>query len=80
MAQLRRLREEGVGSDVTVEETAVHGDVVIVRFRWRVTGTASGLSDEHTFSATYRVRDGLIDEVHFYWQHAEALEAVGLRE
>ncbi len=54
------------------------GDRVAVRFIWRGTGRRPELNLEGT--AVYTVRKGRIFGLEFFWDHAEALEILGLSE
>ena len=54
------------------------GDRVLVRFVWRVTSRGPGASVEMT--TIFTVREGRVSCSEFFWDHAEALQAVGLRE
>jgi ketosteroid isomerase-like protein len=53
-------------------------DHVVVRYVWRGAGHGPDLNMEAT--AVFTVRKGRIFEFETFWDHAEALEAVGLRE
>jgi ketosteroid isomerase-like protein len=61
-----------------ISEFVEAGDRVIVRYTWR--GTGSGPDMRMEMTAVYTVRKGKILVVEHFWDHAEALEAVGLRE
>jgi ketosteroid isomerase-like protein len=54
------------------------GDRVAVRFIWR----GAGYGPESNIEATglYTVRKGRTVAIEFFWDHAEVLEALGLRE
>jgi ketosteroid isomerase-like protein len=54
------------------------GDRVAVRQNWRGAGYGPEANLEMTWVGT--VREGKIAFVEFFWDHAEALEAVGLSE
>ena len=54
------------------------GDRVAVRQIWRGAGSGPEANLEMTWVGT--VRKGKIVFVEFFWDHAEALEAVGLKE
>jgi ketosteroid isomerase-like protein len=54
------------------------GDRVVVRLTW--TGVARGTRTQLEFTAVYTVRRGKISYQESFWDHAEALEAVGLSE
>jgi ketosteroid isomerase-like protein len=52
------------------------GDQVAVRFIWRGAGHGPDTSVELT--AVFTVRQGKITDTRYFWDHASALEAVGL--
>ena len=54
------------------------GDRVAVRFIWR--GAGHGPESNMEFTGVYTVRNGRIFGLEFFWDHAEALEAMGLSE
>jgi ketosteroid isomerase-like protein len=54
------------------------GDRVVVRFIWR--GMGRGPESHLEFTAVYTMRKGRISYQESFRDHAEALEAVGLRE
>jgi ketosteroid isomerase-like protein len=54
------------------------GDRVVLRFIWRAEGSGPGLSME--VSSVSTLRKGKTILVEFFWDHAEALETVGLSE
>ncbi len=54
------------------------GDRVVSRWRWRVQG--QGPASETEFTVALTVRAGKVHYQEYFWDHAEALEAVGLRE
>ena len=79
MRQFQRLRDawdadstEPIGAFVDA------GDRALVRFIWHTAGQVPGTDMEFTQVAT--VRDGRIALYEFFWDHAEALKAVGLEE
>jgi ketosteroid isomerase-like protein len=53
-------------------------DHVVVRGTWR--GAGHGPDANFEFTAVFTVRQGKIFGIEFFWDHAEALEAVGLSE
>ena len=54
------------------------GNRVALRFMWRGEGR---LPDSHMeFTAVYTVRNGKVSNQESFWDHAEALEALGLPE
>jgi ketosteroid isomerase-like protein len=54
------------------------GDRVVVRYIWRAVGRGPEASLELTYVATVRKRR--VVYVEFFWNHQEALKAVGLEE
>jgi ketosteroid isomerase-like protein len=54
------------------------GDRVVVRMMWPALGRGPGSRLE--FTSVFTVRSGRISGTEFFWDHAEALEAVGLSE
>jgi ketosteroid isomerase-like protein len=79
MRQWERNREywdtdtfEAVGDPIDA------GDRVVVRLIW--TGVGRGLQTQLEFTAVYTVRKGKVFHQESFWDHAEALEAVGLSE
>ena len=53
-------------------------DRVVVRFVWH--GAGHGPEANMEMTGVFTVRKGRIVFVEFFWDHAEALEAVGLSE
>ena len=64
----------------TLEPTSLidAGDRVIARQTWKAVGRGPGLNMEMTVVFTFR--GGKIFLTEYFWDHAEALEAVGLSE
>jgi ketosteroid isomerase-like protein len=56
------------------------GDKAAVRLVARVRGRGSAVATENRFTAVYTFQNGLIARIQFFFDHREALEAVGLRE
>jgi ketosteroid isomerase-like protein len=54
------------------------GDRVVGRLIWR--GVGRGPQADMEFSAIYTLRDGRVIGVDQFWDHGEALKAVGLEE
>ena len=79
MRQYKRGRESFEVD--TVEPTTdfiAAGDRVVVRIAWSATGQGPEMSIEWT--CVYTIRKGKIFIIEFFWDHAEALKAVGLAE
>jgi ketosteroid isomerase-like protein len=53
-------------------------DRVVVRFIWR--GAGYGPQADIVATGVYTVRKGKVFAIEHFWDHAEALEAVGLSE
>jgi ketosteroid isomerase-like protein len=79
MRQYKRGRES---FDVDTVEPSTDfiaaGDRVVVRIAWRAKGQGPEMSME--FTCVYTIRKGKIFIIEFFWDHAEALKAVGLEE
>jgi hypothetical protein len=61
------------------EITSTHaGDRLIVRLLWR--GVREGVESSMEFTVVYMFRSGRVFYEEIFWDHAEALEAVGLSE
>jgi ketosteroid isomerase-like protein len=79
MRQWERNREswdadtfEAVGDPIDA------GDRVVVRLMW--TGVGRGPRTQLEFTAVYTVRNGKVSYQESFWDHAEALAAVGLSD
>lgn len=51
---------------------------VLVRADWGGTGMASGIETYQNLSSIYTVQDGLISRAEYFFDHQNALKAVGL--
>ena len=54
------------------------GDRVIVRVNWH--GTGRGPQSDMEWTLIFRIRNGRILEVEYFWDYADAVEAAGLSE
>jgi ketosteroid isomerase-like protein len=63
-----------------IREVFAVGDRVVVRNDWGGRGRASGIDLRSSLTAVVDIRDGQVIRIEFYFDHARALEAVGLRE
>jgi ketosteroid isomerase-like protein len=54
------------------------GERVIVRTGWH--GVGQGPQSHMEWTNVFTIRDGRIINVQYFWDHAEALESVGLSE
>jgi ketosteroid isomerase-like protein len=81
-AVLRQVHHNREAWDADVAEPIsdfIHAtDHVAVRFVWR--GRGHGPESNMEVTCVYTVRKGKIIAFEFFWDHAEALEAVGLSE
>jgi ketosteroid isomerase-like protein len=64
----------------TVEVFAVGDDRVVWRGDWHGTGAASGLNTSTSLTTVSTVRDGQVARIEYYFDHNQALKAVGLQE
>ncbi len=71
---------EGGASLSEIREIFPVGDRVVARADWGGRGQASGIDLRSSLTAIYTVRDGQITKIEFFFDHAQALEAAGLRE
>jgi ketosteroid isomerase-like protein len=79
MRQIERLREPWNADAVEpIGDFIDAGDRVVVRFSWR--GVGQGPESNMEFTGIYTVRNGRIFGLEFFWDHAEALKALGLSE
>jgi ketosteroid isomerase-like protein len=79
MGQVEQMRETwDTDSFELISELIDVGDRVAVRFIWQGAGHGPAANIEAT--GLYTVRKGRICAIEFFWDHAEALEALGLSE
>jgi ketosteroid isomerase-like protein len=78
MRWLRQMRETWDSDVIETISLTDAGDRVVIRQRWRTVGRGPEANLEVTSVSTYR--KGKVILVEFFWDHAEALEAVGLSE
>ncbi len=62
-----------------VEILAERGEWVVIEYSWEIEGATTGIGTVFDLAGAFRVRNGLIAEAHFRWNHAEALKAAGMR-
>ena len=82
---LKRFFEEAasawVNPQAVVMEVIVVGDGrVLVRFEWGGEGAASGMEIASSLTGIHTIRDGVISRAEWHFDHADALNAVGLEE
>ena len=63
-----------------IEQIETKSDCVVTRHRVLARGIRSGLDAEFETSGAFRVHASKIIEARFFWEHTEALKAVGLEE
>ncbi len=78
MCQTEQMRETWDDDTLEVISFIDAGDLVLVRFIWH--GAGHGPEADLEVTGIYTVRKLKIREMEFFWDHAEALEAVGLSE
>src|SRR5438874_2255898 len=79
MGQVEQLRETwDTDTFELISELIDVGDRVAVRFIWQGAGHGPEANIEAT--GLYTVRKGRICAIEFFWDHAEALEALGLSD
>ena len=77
--QARQLRESWDSDAVVpVSDYIDAGDQVVLRFIWR--GVGRGPESNMEMTCIYTVREDTITAFEYFWDHAEALKAVGLTE
>ena len=79
MRQFEQLRDTWDSDTVEFISPFIDiADHVVVRYLWR--GMGEGPESNMELTALYTLRKGKIIYQEFFWDHAEALEAVGLSE
>jgi ketosteroid isomerase-like protein len=74
------LREEWERDEVVLGDLRGVGDMVLARARWRTRGRASGIETDVDVTCVSAMEHGKITWQRFYFDHDEALKAVGLEE
>jgi uncharacterized protein len=79
MRQLEQMRETwDTDRFELISDLIDVGDRVAVRFNWR--GIGQGPESNIEATGVYTVRKGRVSYIEFFWDHAEALETLGLSE
>jgi ketosteroid isomerase-like protein len=78
MRQWEQQRESFDADTVELIEIIDLGDRVVARFNWRAVGSGPDVNLDVTSVST--ARKGKTILVEFFWDHAEALETLGLSE
>jgi ketosteroid isomerase-like protein len=76
--QYEQMRATFDADALEVISMAGVGNRVAVRFIWR--GAGRGPEADVHLSGIYTLREGKVLSVEFFWDHAEALETLGLSE
>ena len=78
MRQWEQQREPFDADTLELRNVIDLGDRVVARMTWRAVGSGPDLNIEVTSVSTFRKGKTILAE--FFWDYAEALEAVGLSE
>src|SRR4051812_42691086 len=79
MQQLNQARDAFDNDSVELlSDLSAVGDRVIARVGWH--GLGRGPQSDMEWTIVFTIRDGRILKAQYLWDHAEALEAAGLRE
>jgi ketosteroid isomerase-like protein len=79
LRQWEQVRDAWAGDTLEpVTDFIAAADRVVVRDAWR--GTGQGPDADMEFSRVFTLRERKIIGVEIFWDHAQALEAVGLRD
>jgi ketosteroid isomerase-like protein len=79
--QAERLRDSWEEARVEVDDIRPVGkDRVVTRIRYVTRGKDPGMSFDTPMAASFVVRGRKITRAQYFWDFAEALEAVGLKE
>jgi ketosteroid isomerase-like protein len=79
MRQLEQMRETWDADALEpISDFIDAADRVVVRIIWR--GVGHGPESNLELTGVYTVRKGRIPYIEFFWDHAEALETLGLSE
>ena len=78
LLQVRQLRESWDSDEVVpVGDLIDAGDQAVLRYIWR--GVGRGPESNMEMTCIYTVREDRIIAFEYFWDHAEALKAVGLK-
>jgi ketosteroid isomerase-like protein len=79
MRQWEQMRDVWNADDLVLIHHSIDvGDRVAVRFVWR--GAGQGPESDMEMTGVHTVRSGRIFGQEFFWDHAEALDTLGLEE
>ena len=68
------------GASAVIREVFAVGDRVVARMDWGGRGRTSGIDLRSNLTSIMTVRDGKVAKIEWFFDHAQALEAVGLSE
>jgi|SRR5262245_2243687 len=71
---------ETMGHDAVIEDLIDAGGAVVVQARQHMTGERSGVKGDTEYTQVVTFRRGKVILIEHFWDHTEALEAVGLRD
>ena len=75
------LKESWEGHDeIVLRELFEGGDRVVARLDWKVRGRASGIETSLDATSVNNIEQGKIVRQQWYFDHAQALKAIGLEE
>jgi ketosteroid isomerase-like protein len=81
IGQWERMRDSWDDDEVEMLVDYIDAsDRVAVRMVWRERGHGPGAEAEAEATGIFTIRNGKIRVAEFYWDHAEALETLGLSE
>ena len=79
MRQWNQMREAWNADNLEPIDNFLHvADRVVGRFIWR--GAGRGPETDLQLTGLWTIRNGKVFDTEFFWDHAEALKAVGLEE
>jgi ketosteroid isomerase-like protein len=78
MRQWERNRETWSADTLALGDFTEAGDRLVVRLTWTGIGRVPGMSLE--FTAIYTFREGKVCDQESFWDHSDALKAVGMEE
>jgi ketosteroid isomerase-like protein len=76
--QVEQMRRTWDSEALEPSEFIDAGDRIVVRFIWR--GVGHGPESNMEGTGVYTVRKGRVCHIEHFWDHAEALKAVGLEQ
>jgi ketosteroid isomerase-like protein len=80
IGQLTRVQEDWAHQTMEVQKERAERDWVVIEILWTVQGAGSGVPGQVTVIAACRVADRQIDELRYFWEWDDALQAAGMRD